>query len=214
MRWNERQQAMLREMGIRLWLPPECDAQEEGQTASPAAEPPVHRRSADPAPAATPMPARADWIVVAEAPDGDDRDGETYSGRAGQLFDNMLRAVGRTRGEAPPGRRVHAIQVPRGAPEDHPPGAGELAHSQAWLRREIERVRPRLVIALGRSAAQGLLQTEEPFGRLRGRVHRWQGLPLVVTFAPPYLLRHPQDKAGAWDDLCLALQTVNDSSPG
>ena len=71
-----------------------------------------------------------------------------------------------------------------------------------------------MILALGRVAAQGLLRSTEPFGRLRGRVHRYRGLPLVVTFAPDYLLRHPEDKAGAWDDLCLALETVKDSSPG
>ena len=208
MRWSDRQQAMLREMGIRLWLRPENDTATAVTTAEadPVPEPP---------PQAAPAAARADWMVVGDVPDAGDREGESFSGRAGQLLDNMLRAAGRTRGEAPPERRVHAVLAARSDPAgNRTSDAAEPGFSDASLRREIELVRPRLVIALGRSAAQELLRTEEPFGRLRGRVHRYQGLPLVVTFAPAYLLRHPQDKAGAWDDLCLAMQTVNDSSPG
>ena len=195
-------------MGIRLWLPPEADA--AGAVAA-TERPPVF---ANP-PRVESAPARADWVVVGDAPDLDDRDGDSFAGRAGQLLDNMLRAVGRVRGEAPPERRVHAIAAGRPRPTGNGnPDAAELERSEALLRREIEQVRPRLVIALGRGVAQALLQTEESFGRLRGRVHHYLGLPVVVTFAPAYLLRHPQDKAGAWADLCLALETVNDSSPG
>jgi len=207
MRWNDRQQAMLREMGIRLWLPAEADAADPVAAAGQA---PVFENEAR----AEPAPVRADWVLVGDAPDVEDRDGDSFAGRAGQLLDNMLRAVGRVRGEAPPERRVHAIAAARSRLMGNgDTDAAELEGRQASLRREIEQVRPRLVIALGRSVAQALLQTEESFSRLRGRVHRYQELPLVVTFAPAYLLRHPQDKAGAWDDLCLTLEIVNDSSP-
>ena len=205
MRWSDRQQAMLREMGIRLWLPPDPEPAAEVTVAEPVAQ--------TPAPLPHAAADRADWLIVGDAPDDAHRDGDPFAGRAGQLLDNMLRAAGLARDAGPPARRAHAVRAAgrAGSPGDRDAGAADRI--EALLRREIELVQPRLVVALGRGAAQALLQTDEPFGRLRGRVHRYRGLPLVVTFAPAYLLRHPEDKAGAWDDLCLALQTVKDSSP-
>ncbi|MFN3862190.1 MAG: uracil-DNA glycosylase family protein, partial [Roseateles sp.] len=85
----------------------------------------------------------------------------------------------------------------------------ELDAGEAVLARLAELLRPRLVLAMGLQTARRLTASPEPLGRLRGRVHRWRGLPLVVTYHPGYLLRTPADKAGAWDDLCLARETLS-----
>jgi DNA polymerase len=89
-----------------------------------------------------------------------------------------------------------------------------VAVCSAFLQRQVQLVQPRIIVAMGRVAAQGLLGTSEPVGRLRGRVHRCQRIPVVVTEAAGYLLRHPQGKADAWEDLCLAVETVMQSRSG
>jgi DNA polymerase len=89
-------------------------------------------------------------------------------------------------------------------PRNRNPSAEEMTQCEPFLVRQIELLRPRLILAMGRFAVQALLRTDEPIGRLRGRVHRYQGLPLVVSYHPAYLLRSPLDKAKAWEDLCLA----------
>ena len=154
---------------------------------------------------------QAHWMIVGDAPDAaDDASGEPFSGAPGRLLDNMLRALGLDRGvDGEPARRaylVHAVKCR--PPADRYPEPAEIARCEPYLRRQIELVQPRMLLAMGRYAVQSLLHSSEPMGRLRGRVHDCMGVPLVVTYAPSYLLRHPEEKARAWDDLCLAWQTL------
>ena len=157
---------------------------------------------------------QADWMIVGDAPEADDdRAGEPFAGRTGRLLDNMLAALGLGRNDAPrlrPAYVTHAVKC-------HPPGSRgpedvELTACETFLRRQVELVRPRVILALGRVAAQALLGRAEPIGRLRGQVHRYAGVPVVATHHPLFLLRQPEAKAEAWDDLCLALETVKESS--
>ena len=159
---------------------------------------------------------QADWLILGDAPEADDdRSGEPFAGRTGRLLDNMLGAVGLSRAEAPAGRRVYLTQAVKcHPPNGRAPEAAELAACEPFLRRQVALVQPRVIVALGRAAAQALLGSAEPIGRLRGRVHRYAGVPVVATHHPLFLLRHAQAKAEAWDDLCLAVETVMDSSGG
>jgi uracil-DNA glycosylase len=118
----------------------------------------------------------------------------------------MLLAAGQSRrGDAPTAFVTPIVKCrpPRG----RAPQPTELDACEAVLARQVELLRPRLVLAMGLQAARRLTGLAEPLGRLRGRVHAWGELPLVVTYHPAYLLRSPADKAGAWDDLCLARKT-------
>jgi DNA polymerase len=165
---------------------------------------------------------RAHWMIVGEAPgEQEDLRGEPFVGAAGRLLDQMLRALQLTRSE--PADATLAAENPDALGARHvyiantlkcrPPGnrnpqADELERCEAFLVRQIELLRPRIILAMGRFAVQSLLRSAEPVGRLRGRVHAYQGVPLVVTYHPAYLLRNPADKARAWDDLCLAAATL------
>lgn len=144
----------------------------------------------------------ADWMIIGEAPGAEeDRRGEPFVGRAGQLLNEMLMAVGLKR------ETVFIANILKCRPPgNRDPRPEEIAACVGHLRRQIETVRPRLILAVGRIAAQSLLQTSAPVGRLRGRVHEYgpDALPLVVTYHPAYLLRSPGQKSRAWDDLCLA----------
>lgn len=148
----------------------------------------------------------ADWMLIGEAPGAEeDRRGEPFVGRAGQLLNEMLKAVGLAR------EKVFIANILKcRPPANRDPKPAEIAACAGHLRRQIEFVQPRLILAVGRIAAQSLLQTTTPVGRLRGRVHDYgaAGLPLVVTYHPAYLLRSPGQKRRAWDDLCLARATV------
>jgi DNA polymerase len=143
----------------------------------------------------------ADWMVVGEAPgENEDLQGEPFVGQAGKLLDNMLRALGVARG-----RGVYIANVLKCRPPgNRNPEPDEVAQCEPFLRRQVELVQPRIILAMGRFAVQSLLQSAEPVGRLRGRVHQYNGVPLVVTYHPAYLLRNLPDKAKAWADLCLA----------
>jgi uracil-DNA glycosylase len=145
----------------------------------------------------------ADWMVIGEAPGAEeDRRGEPFVGRAGQLLDAMLRAIGLSRAQ-----NVYIANVLKSRPPNNrDPRPEEVAACLPYLRRQIELVRPRLLLAVGRIAAQNLLGTEESLSRLRGKVHRFGELntPLVVTYHPAYLLRNPADKRKAWEDLKFA----------
>ena len=156
----------------------------------------------------------AHWMVVGEAPgEQEDRQGEPFVGRSGQLLDNMLRAVGLTRGEAGPEQQVFIANALKCRPPgNRNPSADELATCEPFLIRQVALVRPRIILAMGRFAVQSLLRSSEPIGRLRGKVHRYQDVPLVVTYHPAYLLRNPLEKARAWDDLCLAASTLKAAS--
>ena len=168
---------------------------------------------------------RAHCMVVGEAPgEQEDASGEAFVGESGQLLDRMLRALGLSRepagsdrpgGEgADPARQVFIANTLKcRPPSNRNPTPLELRTCQPFLERQVALVQPRVILAMGRFAVQSLLGSNEPIGRLRGRLHAWRGVPLVVTYHPAYLLRQPADKARAWDDLCLAASCL-DSVPG
>jgi len=151
---------------------------------------------------------QAPWLVVTDPPDdADDASGEALGGDAGRLLDRMLLAAGQRRSGADATAFVTPIVKCR-PPRGRAPQPAELDACEAVLARQVELLRPRVVLALGLQAARRLTGLAEPLGRLRGRVHAWRDLPVVVTYHPAYLLRSPADKAGAWDDLCLARRTT------
>lgn len=152
---------------------------------------------------------QTDWMIVGEAPgENEDLQGEPFVGAAGQLLDNMLRAVGRSRtGEGAKGAYIANVLKCR-PPANRNPQPQEVAQCEPYLARQVALVKPKIIVAMGRFAVQSLLRTEEPIGRLRGRVHRYEGVPVIVTYHPAYLLRTPADKAKAWEDLCLAMETA------
>ncbi|MEY2769824.1 MAG: hypothetical protein RIQ38_243 [Pseudomonadota bacterium] len=156
---------------------------------------------------------QAQWMVIGEAPgEQEDRQGEPFVGPAGQLLNNMLRAIGLARDAQGEGGVYIANTLKCRPPGNRNPEPAEMASCAPYLERQVALVQPRMILAMGRFAVQFLLQTQEPIGRLRGRVHRYQGVPVVVTYHPAYLLRNPADKARAWDDLCLAVQTAREAS--
>jgi uracil-DNA glycosylase len=148
----------------------------------------------------------ASWMVIGEAPGADeDRQGEPFVGRAGQLLNEMLHAAGAGR------EQVYIANILKcRPPENRDPKPEESASCEGYLQRQIALVQPGLLLAVGRIAAQNLLRVDTPIGQLRGRVHRYgaAGLPLIVTYHPAYLLRSPGQKRKSWDDLCLARATV------
>jgi DNA polymerase len=153
---------------------------------------------------------QAHWMIVGEAPgEQEDRQGEPFVGKSGQLLDNMLRALGLSRssldGVDDPSKQVFIANTLKCRPPgNRNPLPQELTECQPYLVRQIELVQPKIILAMGRFAVQSLLRTTDPIGKLRGRVHQFQGVPLIVTYHPAYLLRNLEDKAKAWDDLCLA----------
>ena len=156
--------------------------------------------------------AQARWMVVGEAPgEQEDLQGEPFVGPSGQLLDAMLRALQLSRADdGDPAQRVYIANTLKcRPPRNRNPAPDELARCEPFLVRQIELVRPRVILAMGRFAVQALLRSSEPIGKLRGRVHRYQGVPLVVTYHPAYLLRSLPDKARAWDDLCLAASVAD-----
>ena len=159
---------------------------------------------------------QAPWMVVGEAPgEQEDRQGEPFVGPAGQLLDRMLAALQLSRKvDVPAVQRVYIANTLKcRPPRNRNPSAEEMAQCEPYLVRQIELLKPRIILAMGRFAVQALLRSDEPIGRLRGRVHRYQGVPLVVTYHPAYLLRNLADKARAWEDLCLAAQVVEGTAP-
>lgn len=280
--WSERQVAMLRTIGVRLWQPPVAEAElpaEEPVAEAPApvvveAAPPVPvaapprpeprpaARAPAPAPATPQPPAtppavvdlgavagldwqplreavagctacalsqsrtqtvfgvghpQAHWMIVGEAPgEQEDLRGEPFVGPAGQLLDAMLRALAMSReADGEPSQRVYIANTLKcRPPRNRNPAPEELQRCEPFLVRQIELVKPRIILAMGRFAVQALLRSSEPIGKLRGRVHRYQGVPLVVTYHPAYLLRNLPDKARAWDDLCLAAAVAERASAG
>ena len=144
----------------------------------------------------------ADWMIIGEAPGAEeDRRGEPFVGRAGQLLDQMLLAIGESRDSV-----FIANILKCRPPNNRDPKADEAAACRGYLERQIALVRPRIILAVGRVAAQNLLGRDDPVGRMRGRAHELDGTPLVVTYHPAYLLRSPSQKRKSWSDLCLAAQ--------
>jgi len=145
---------------------------------------------------------RADWLVVGEAPGAEeDRKGEPFVGRAGQLLNGMLRAIGLARDQV-----YIANTLKCRPPNNRDPLAAEVAACWPYLERQIALLNPKIMLVVGRIAAQSLLQTTVPLGRLRQQVHVFGAakVPLVVTYHPAYLLRTPGDKRKAWEDLKFA----------
>lgn len=147
----------------------------------------------------------ADWLFVGEGPGAEeDLRGEPFVGQAGKLLDNMLAAIGLKRGAD-----VYiANAVKCRPPENRTPTPEETATCRPYLERQIELIQPKLIVALGRPAAQTLLQSEVKIGAARGKLHDYRGIPLIVTYHPAYLLRTLQDKARAWEDLCFMRRTM------
>ena len=148
----------------------------------------------------------ADWMIVGEAPGAEeDRSGEPFVGRAGQLLDEMLRAVGLQRDAV-----FIANILKCRPPNNRDPLVDEASSCRAYLDRQIELAAPKLILAVGRVAAQHLLGSDAPVGRLRGQKHFLNDgqLPVVVTYHPAYLLRSPTQKRKVWQDLCVARQIM------
>ena len=148
---------------------------------------------------------KADWLLVGEAPGAEeDRLGEPFVGQAGRLLDNMLAALRLRRGE-----NVYIANVLKCRPPgNRNPEPAEVAACSPYLRRQIQLIQPKLIVAMGRFAAQTLLDSDATIGSMRGQVHAYQGVPLVVTYHPAYLLRNLPDKAKAWADLVFARKTI------
>lgn len=154
---------------------------------------------------------RADWLFVGEGPGADeDAQGEPFVGQAGRLLDNMLRAVSLERGKG-----VYIANVVKCRPPgNRNPEPQEAAACEPFLQRQIELIRPKLIVALGRVAVVNLLAREASIASLRGRLHAYRGIPLVVTYHPAYLLRSLHDKAKAWEDLCFAVDALQSLKSG
>jgi len=148
---------------------------------------------------------QAEWLFVGEGPGAEeDARGEPFVGQAGKLLDNMLAAIGLKRGD-----NVYIANVVKCRPPgNRNPDPVEANACEPYLSRQIALIKPRLIIALGKVAAQNLLGTEATIASLRGRAHAWRGTPLIVTYHPAYLLRNLTDKAKAWEDLCFAVDTM------
>jgi len=149
----------------------------------------------------------AEWLFVGEAPGAEeDRRGEPFVGQAGKLLDNMLAAISLKRGD-----NVYIANVLKcRPPENRDPHGEEVVKCDPFLKRQVELIKPRLIVAMGRFAAQSLLNTDSSIGALRGKLHDYNGVPVIVTYHPAYLLHNLDDKAKAWEDLCYARRTMRD----
>jgi DNA polymerase len=165
---------------------------------------------------------QARWLIVGEAPgENEDTQGEPFVGQAGKLLDNMLSALGLARGADDAAQAVYIANVLKCRPPgNRNPAPEEVLQCEPYLRRQVALLQPHIILAMGRFAVQSLLQHSVPevatlpLGRMRGQVHQYEGVPVVVSYHPAYLLRTPQDKAKAWDDLCLAQSLMMDTSAG
>ncbi|PKO25344.1 MAG: hypothetical protein CVU35_04645 [Betaproteobacteria bacterium HGW-Betaproteobacteria-8] len=147
----------------------------------------------------------AEWLFVGEAPGvEEDRQGEPFVGQAGKLLDNMLAAIKLKRGQ-----NVYIANVMKcRPPENRDPHRGEIVQCEPFLERQVALMQPKLILALGRVAAQTLLNTDATVAELRGKLHSYNSVPVIVTYHPAYLLRNLADKAKAWEDLCYARRTM------
>lgn len=147
---------------------------------------------------------QADWLIIGEAPGAEeDRQGEPFVGRAGQLLNAMLQAIGLQRQE------VYIANILKcRPPNNRDPKLEEVVKCEPYLRRQIELIQPRIILCVGRIAAHNLLKTDTPIGRMRGKQYSYADIPVVVTYHPAYLLRSPGEKRKAWDDLLLAKSLI------
>jgi DNA polymerase len=219
---EHQRRAYLRAMGIDVWLPRDTVEPEAAPEAQ-AAEAMDWETLRDTVSACTLCGlansrtntvfgignSNADWLIVGEAPGAEeDRRGEPFVGRAGKLLDEMLRAIGKRRDD------VFIANILKCRPPDNrDPKSDESASCRPYLQRQIELLQPKIILAVGRIAAQSLLASDEPVGRMRGRAHELDGIPLVVTYHPAYLLRSPSQKNKAWKDLCLAAKLAAEGGP-
>jgi DNA polymerase len=264
---NDRQRAMLAEMGVRVWWP-QRTADEQPQTQSPVqveAHAPAFAAPTDatlsasaPMPTVAPMPVtevlvgkplaegvdqmdwatlqttvatcqacdlcanrqqavfgvgdvQADWMFIGDPQvEAEGQHGEPFVGQAKQLLDNMLKAVGLSREATTEGQGGVYLtsSLKCRLPGSRNPSPQELATCEPYLARQVGLVKPKVIVVMGRFSIQAVLQSTEPLGKLRGQVHSYQGVPVVATYHPDSLLRNLPDKAKAWADLVLALQTV------
>ena len=152
--------------------------------------------------------ASADWMIVGDAPgEEEDKAAQSFAGPAGQLLDNMLKALSLTRDQV---YLTHALKCR--TPVGRNASQVEVSHCATYLARQVELVQPKVILAMGRTAALALLQSAEPLGKLRSQVQSFKGVPVVVTYPPAYLLRNQADKAKAWADLCVAASLVKSTS--
>ncbi len=148
---------------------------------------------------------KADWLFVGEGPGADeDAQGEPFVGQAGKLLDNMLMSIKLKRGN-----NVYIANIVKCRPPgNRTPEPDEIATCLPYLQRQIALIQPKLIVALGKTAANALLGRDATLGSLRGKLHDYNGIKLLITYHPAYLLRSPTEKARAWEDLCLAVQTM------
>jgi len=147
----------------------------------------------------------ADWLFVGEGPGADeDERGEPFVGQAGKLLDNMLASIKLKRGD-----NVYIANIVKcRPPNNRAPEADEVATCLPYLKQQIALIKPKLIVALGKTAATSLLGKEATLGSMRGAFHDFEGIPLLVTYHPAYLLRSPAEKAKAWEDLCMAVKRM------
>lgn len=206
---EQQRRAYLRAMGIDVWLPRAADAGDVEITAAPDWEElaglVANCTRCELAQSRTQTVfgtgnQSADWMIIGEAPGAEeDRCGEPFVGRAGQLLDEMLRAIGLSRDAV-----FIANVLKCRPPHNRDPKPEEAAECRAYLERQIELVQPKVILAVGKIAAQNLLRSDATVGRMRSQSHKLNGIPLVVTYHPAYLLRSPSHKSDAWSDLCTA----------
>lgn len=159
---------------------------------------------------------QVDWLIVGEAPgENEDLQGEPFVGQAGQLLDNILSAMGLSRQAGGPGAGVYITNVLKCRPPgNRNPKPEEVAQCLPYLERQVALLQPKIILAMGRFAVQALLRESLPdvetipLGKLRGQVHSYQGVPVVVTYHPAYVLRNLPEKAKVWADVCLAMATM------
>jgi len=152
----------------------------------------------------------ADWLIIGEAPGTEeDRQGEPFVGRAGQLLNSMLMAVGLQRDQV-----FIANILKCRPPNNRDPRPEEVSCCEPYLQRQIELIQPRIILCVGRIAAQNLLKVDTPIGKMRGRKYSYDpsGIPVVVTYHPAYLLRSPTQKSKSWEDLLLAKSLMEKTS--
>jgi DNA polymerase len=150
----------------------------------------------------------ADWMIVGDAlGEEEDKAAQSFAGPAGQLLDNMLKALSLTREQV---YLTHALKCR--TPVGRNASQVEVSHCATYLARQVELVQPKVILAMGRTAALALLQSAEPLGKLRSQVQSFKGVPVVVTYPPAYLLRNQADKAKAWADLCRAASLVKSTN--
>ena len=222
---EQQRRAYLQALGIDVWLPRDADELEAGPaaaataTSAAALDWPELRECVASCTRCELAQSRtntvfgvgnpqADWLIIGEAPGAEeDRRGEPFVGRAGQLLDQMLLAIGQSR------ESVFIANILKcRPPNNRDPKPAEAAACRDYLERQIALIQPKIILAVGKIAAQNLLGSDDPVGRMRGRPHDLDGIPLVVTYHPAYLLRSPSQKLKSWSDLCLAARLAADAA--